>query len=524
MFFKKRTPAKAKGGKGQKDSVDMLLLTPDGLPPGLNDDVVRGVYKNKQINSNVNAMVYMHLGTKILDYLLYKQVINYGDDNDKTEEAAEIVKKNKKFINRMTLSHEKGETVDFESFEVEIQEQAKSTLAKLVALLLNGDKRLGGPEAELAAPVPFAVKAAIALCINSLMRFFDRENPYQSECDELIHLMAQEEPTESYEEFFDYLKAAIAQGNGTRTYRYKRLAVASIVGLMVSQPGQESIEERITDSLNRHGHLDGSLLSFDDLPQFQESFENLDCMFNAENLSLMKQGGGFAALAWTSLAYLLGNFETTPELNRVIDEIVSKSDSASGIDAEHAMRLSEREMITKFLGFLKIELASIVRGFIDGSDRKTQSDRVRALRTNLVHLATMLDAVANSQTLVALDGGEEEGETTVNVIPIEPADQQKIRIFCEILSQRFSSLTKHGFVVLSDTDIPRTDKRVPFYDKTLDELKQLRKDVRNNIAKSAVEEMDETFEMAWKLLLFHNQVAMHRYALNEAEMFQEAGA
>jgi len=526
------------------------------LPPELTDKQIHDRFGKKLINVNLNALVHIQLATKILEYLVSRRVINFGEKIDKTDVANRIIKTNKAFVDKLTQNHEKGVINDFDAFSSEVQERVEETASKLIAILMTGDRRLGNADSELAAPVAYPVKVVIALTVDDLMRLFGRENPIQDKCNSYIVKEVDQEGLEGFEDFFNYLKGHIKQGNGTRSYKYLRIASASVFSLSRSGSGIDVVHGQVTDSIVKSGStIEGDQIDFSDLPSFEEEYENLNALFNNEEMKLAVHGGAFVCLAHAGLAYVRDYFEPTPDMQKRIDELFATGAvSANMSPAERDMAKSRagQEGFDK----LRIDLEGVVRGFVDGHDGRSPEERLRFVRPHMVKAAELLSALANSEKVrnkgrLRMERGQliNDEETSINENfvaeissladevdrasrefaesyestekKLDDSQQQQVRAFCAHLAELLEAIAGDGHVTVSDIEIPPTDGRIPFFLNFMHDIDGLKRRIRDAQTNKTILDKEPEggglsptgmFELAQKLTQFLNNASFHTIA------------
>ncbi|MBL8672704.1 MAG: hypothetical protein JNK11_18745 [Alphaproteobacteria bacterium] len=554
------------------------LLGSSGPPPGLTDEMIRAKFRDRPINANVNALAHLHLGGKALEYLVDRQIINYGDGVTKMQEARAIARGVNAFIDRWTKKHQAKESLDVDEFKVGIQDQVKAVIDKLAAILVAGEKKLGSADAELANPMAYPLKVMIALVIDDLCRLFATPNKIQQKCDEYILPEKNVEDNEVYGDFMKFLKAGITRGNGTNAHKYLRIAVCSIGLLSRDGGGIDAIQMRVKASLADHGALRNDALEMSDIPDFQEVYDNLNAMFNNEELSLKGDGGAFSVLGCMAMAYFRDHLELKGELKRKIDTVIA--DIQELRDAKSASEnLSEDEQIAGFFTRVRAELQSLVKGFADGSDGRTTEDRQRTLRNYLTFASRLLEAFGDAPEIVnkgriVVERGMIRNDTAqsinekmveelqlkkaydakavseeaiaiaqnfeAKVAKLEPPHQQQIRFLAQQLKEMFTEVSTHATVMVSDKEIPPAEARIPYFKEATDDLAQMKKDVLRNMAQTAMptlagksgttslgapgtltaasqKAIDAIWERAMNLILFHNHAIFLRMKQWEKE-------
>lgn len=526
------------------------------LPADLSDQQIHDRFGKKLINVNVNALVHIQLATKVLEYLVSRRVINFGENTDKTDVANQIIKKNKAFVDKLTQNHEKGVVNDFDEFSSEVQERVEETATKLMAILMTGDRRLGNADSELAAPVHYSVKVVISLTIDDLLKLFGRENPIKEKCDSYIAKEVDQEQLEGFEDFFNFLKAHIKQGNGTRSYKFLRIASASVFSLSRSGNGIDTVQGQVNDSIVQSGKpLESEEIDFSDLPSFEEEYENLNCLFNDEELRLTTHGGAFVALAAAGLAYMKELFEPTPEVRARIEALFAAGISTANLspaERDIAKATAGQEGYEK----LRVDLEVVARGFVDGHDGRSQDERLRAARPHIVKVADLLGTFATSDRIsnegrLRMERGllVNDEEKSINeqhveeltqlaenldklskefVDTYEPTQsklddnqQRQVRAFCLHLSGLLDAIAGDGFVAISDRTIPPTENRIPFFQNYVGLIDQLKRSIRDDqndktLSTKAPEDSglsaNDMFDLAKKLSQFLNNASFHTAA------------
>ncbi|MEM6491304.1 MAG: hypothetical protein AAF684_05290 [Pseudomonadota bacterium] len=273
MFgFLKKTPASAKANKAAaqtpETAADAAAPEEEGGTPRTPE--LERKFADRPTNANVAALVHLYFATRLLEWLVLRGIINFGEGVTKSEEAKALAKANLVFINDLTAAHAKHAT-DFEEFRVGIQDRATETTKKLAALLRAADQRVGSPESELAEGLPWPAKTYIAVALDGFASLFAFPNPEADACKRMRSdgtAMANED---AHEAFTAELLDAIARGNGAKSYAFIRMAGFSVAHLSATVEGRENVAYRVAKSIEEHGALDSSLMRFDDVPDDVET-------------------------------------------------------------------------------------------------------------------------------------------------------------------------------------------------------------------------------------------------------------
>jgi len=470
------------------------------LPRGLDPKTVKRAFPDREVNVNVATMVHLHLGAKILDHLTEREIINFGVDSDKTEDAKAVSKQVKRFLNRLTLAHERQETLSFDEFANEVQGHADAMAQKLFAILETGEKRLGSPESELAQPLSQGMKSLIALDLRGLSELFSIGGEKQRAIE--AHIDKRGQANDPVAQFVAELTNTIQNGNGTKSYRYIRMAAASIAELSRDEMGMGEVEERVGRSIEKHGSLSNELMSFKDVPEFDEEIENLDCLFDMENLTVEKYGGAMALAAFGALEVIATNLAHTDELDRAIDNVAAllSDEEWSALTAGGA---SEQDALSSFSAFLSNGCKRLASGFSGRPDDRTPTTRLKAFQAVIGRAAELLKAVSDVT-----------GYTTAQDEPLSESKAQRMRLFFDVMAGRLASAAEHGAVMLSDRDIPHAVNGVALLDAMLAAVdagvRQELKDTPPGAKPPSGVTLPQSGEMAKKLLQFFSHTALHK--------------
>lgn len=446
MLFKKpKDQPRAKPGKPK-------------LPKNLTPDYVRRAFPDREMNVNVATMAHLHLAAKILDHLVEREIINFGTETNKTEEAKEVSKQIKRFLNRLTLAHERGETLSFEEFGQEVQGEADAAAVKLHAILDQGDRRLGAEDAELAQPLSQGMKCLIALTLRGVADLFAIAGEKRAAIEAHIDKRGQE--GDAVGAFVKELQETIPNGNGTRSYRYLRIAAASIAELSRDGEGAADVGRRVGAAIEAHGTLAHDLMSFADVPEIEETIENLDCLFDMETLTVDKHGGAMALAAAAIFDGLRIGLTQTDDFKRAVDAAAAALDDDTWT-ALIGKGASEREALENYSDFLHTECLKLAADFAGSGLMHTTQSRAKAFQNVVGQSAAVFKSVSDSATFC-----ERGGEAMAD------AKALRLRLFLEIAAGRLESAAKFGSVMLSDRDIPHAQSKSPLVEQMIHELGQ----------------------------------------------------
>lgn len=488
MFSKKKPAAAMAAPKGAK------------LPRGLDPKTVKRAFPDRAVNVNVATMVHLHLGAKILDHLTEREIINFGVDSNKTEEAKAVSKQVKRFLNRLTLAHERAETLSFGEFANEVQGHADAMAMKLFAILESGDRKLGSADAELAEPLSQGMKSLIALDLRGLSELFSIGGNRQRAIEAHIDKRGQE--NDPVVQFISDTIATIQNGNGTRSYRYIRMAAASIADLSRDEMGMGEVEARVGHAIEQHGTLSNDLMSFKDVPEFEEEVENLDCLFDMENLSVEKYGGAMALSAYAALEVIATTLRHDDELDRAIDNVAAllSDEEWSALTAGGA---SEQDALSSFSAFLSAGCKRLASGFSGRPDDRTPTTRIKAFQSIVGRAAELLKAVSDVTRY-----------TTIADETLSEGKAQRMRLFFDVMAGRLASAAEHGAVMLSDRDIPHAVNGVVLLESmtlAVDAgVEQELKDTPPGVKPPSGVTLPESGAVAKKLLDFFSHTALHK--------------
>ena len=535
-----------------------------GLPVGLSDQQIHVRYAKKPMSTAVNALVHLQLGTRMLEYLTEKRIINYGLRVYKVEEAMTIVRANRAFIDRVTRAHERGRSVPTEIFVADIKALVKKTVDKLAAILVAGKVKLGSAESELATTLPYPLKVNIALLIDNLCKMFDVENEIEEKCNEYIVAEKNLNGTDLYADFLDYLKVGIWWGNGTKSYQFIRVAVASFVSLSRDNTGVDKIHERVRASIDETGTLDNANLEFEEIPEFEEKPENMHALFPDEEVDLNTRGGSFAIICAVILDYHRKNLEFFMPDRKAILDVAGRS-SASEKGGDDAIRETNA-----VFDRIRLEVTNIARGYVDGSDGRTSVDRARDLRERLERTADILQILAKANRIqnqgrIVEHLGQITNDTSTSIndeivnqflqMTDEDAEklqeeidaffstydpknqnlnefhQMQIRCFYLEIEKIFRSLVQTGVVRLNDKEIMPSETRLPYFRQTMLDMHAIKKDIRQNLVGTQdfrtgkldkQVTVDNMAQLAEKMLAYLNNVSIHAAKLHFKAREKEA--
>lgn len=517
-----------------------------GLPIGVTDLQIHNRYANKSITLKFNALLHLHLGTKVLEYLVKKNYINYGPKIFRIEECNTIIRKNRRFIDALTLAHEKGAHIDGELFAKKIHSLTQPTLNKLVAILLTGKSKLGSQECELAQQLPYPLKVIVALAIDNLCKIYYVDNEVESKCNEYITSDKKLDDTEIYNDFLEFMKSGIWWGNGTKAYRAIRISVASYVSLSRNNAGVDKILERVQTSIDDSNPLLTDALEFEDLPEFEEQFDNMHALFNDEEIDINNRGACFAVIACVGLMYHRRHLEMFASERADILYLLGKENEAKS-GGEAAIQALDAQF-----NRLKFEFITIIKGYVDGSDNRTGLERTRDLKSALKKTAEIFtifamakkirnrgrivehmgqvtndltasinDDVANKYLTMSDDDiAEHEEEMDKFFSTYDPKvsllnefHQSLIRQFYIRIVTIFTDLNETGHVIISDKKLMPSQTRLPYFQDAVKSLVEIKKEVfdnllvkkdfrTENIDKTKV--LTDTLELSKNLLLYLN--------------------
>ena len=519
----------------------------------LKDEQISKRYTDRNLNINLNALVHLQLASKILEYLIKRRVINYGGNTDKTHIAQKIIKDNMAFLEELTQKHEKGDIVDFDSYVVNAQERVQETVAKLVAILMTSERRLGGEQSELAAPVSYPVKMIIAVTIDDLTRLFEQNNPIEAKCQEYIGKPIDSKFKDSMEDFIVYLKDAIQKGNGTKSHKFLRIASTAVISLCRSVDGMALVRNKVDQSVSlseSEGTGKKIALDFSDLPDFEEIYENFNALFRDEELRLDIEGGSFCILAAATLQFIAKNFHHFPELETRMEELFADDSAFAGMSPAER-DLAKGKGSIKGMKNLVTELEKLTVGWIDSSEALNIEERIQKIRPYLDKIVALLEAFCKSRELqvkgkLISDMGQiyrvEESDIAASQLKIlDPPtespkntkddkkivankdgkltlDQKKqVFTFCMQLACMLRDLNKDGYVLVSDVEIPPSLNRVPMFSNFMNILEatrsQIRRHLKNKSRYDAAIDGDKSgqqvIELAQKLCLYLNNASLH---------------
>ncbi len=485
-----------------------------GLPIGVSDQQIHNRYANKSITLKFNALLHLHLATKVLEYLVQKNYINYGPKIFKIEECNAILRKNRRFIDALTSAHEKGSHIDGELFAKKVHTLTQPTLNKLVAILLTAKSKLGSAESELAQQLPYPLKVIVALAIDNLCKIYYVDNEVASKCNEYITSGKKLDSTEIYNDFLDFMKAGIWWGNGTKSYRAIRISVASYVSLSRNNSGVDKILDRVQSSIDESSPLLTDALEFEDLPEFEEQHDNMNALFNDEEIDLNNRGATFAVLACVGLQYHRRHLEMFASERADILYLLGKE-----TEAKTGGELAIQALDAQF-NRLKFEFITIIKGYIDGSDNRTGLERTKDLKASLKKTADIFtifamakkirnrgrivehmgqvtndlrssinDEVANKYLTMSDDDITEYTEEMdkffstydPKVSYLNEFHQSLIRQFYIRLVTIFTNLNETGHVTISDRKLIPSQTRLPYFQDAVKNLAELKKETFDNL-------------------------------------------
>jgi len=403
-------------------------------------------FADRPTNANVAALVHLYMGTRLLELLVRRGVINFGEGVTKSDEATALAKANLSFINELTTAHAKHAT-DFEEFRVGIQDRASETTRKLAALLRAADQRVGSPDSELAEGLPWPAKTQIAIALDGLAALFGVDNP---EADACKRMRADATPMEeeAHKAFVDELLDAIARGNGAKAYAFIRMAGYSLAHLAATPDGRSAIAERIAKSIAEHGALDSSLMRFDDVPDdIEKEFENPNALFSKETVGLERRAAAYAAVAGAMVGWMRGTLAANAE---VAVALASAGVAAADDAAEDAKADLQFDLLAK-------QLAEAGAPIVDAGGKVESAAALAPLRDAMKTTAAALVAAAKAADLGLKDG---EDAKAVGVA----------RYFAGVAASTLSAAAAKGEAELNDRPIPHAEARPAGFEAAVEAL------------------------------------------------------
>lgn len=400
-------------------------------------------FADRPANANVTAMVHLYVGSRLLELLVRRRIVNFGEGVSKSDEATALVKANLSFINELTSAHAEKAT-DFEEFKVRIQERALETTLKLAALLRAADQRVGSPESELAEGLPWPAKTQIAIALDGVATLFGVPNP---EAEASARMRADATPMaeeEIQKAFLDDLLDAIARGNKSKAYAFIRMAGFSLAQLAASPDGRSAIGDRVAKSVADHGALDSSLMRFDDVPDdIETEIENADALFTKETISLERRAAAYAGVGNALTAWVEAILAPNADVVAALAAAGLDADGAD-VDAKAAAQLAQ----------LKAQIAEAAAPIV-AADGKVESVAMLApLRAALATVSAGLMAMAN-------------GEEVILKLAPGPGGIPVVRQFAEMIAAVLATAAEKGEVEFDDSDIDHSEHRPGGFDTAI---------------------------------------------------------
>lgn len=458
-------------------------------------------FVERPTNTNVVALVHLYVASRLLEALIERRIINFGEGVRRIEEATALTKENFSFINTLSQSHMQKAT-DFEEFRVGIQERVRQSAGKLAALLNASETRIGGPKSELAEKLPEAFKNHIALLLSGLDALFDITNPAAEECARVVAERRAVDAEDAHCSFVDMLRDAINRGNGTKSYGFIRIAGYSYVWLGAGPEGRRLIFRRIADAIETHGVLDNSLIRFDDIVIENEQFENLEPLFAGETFAFDAHAAAFCAISEALLAWLRQCWRPVGECvaavgggGALIAELNLDPASAAGMEAEDLADLLLRR--------LKTTLSETGKPVFDPGDRARRGEKVAALSAEIRRFAAALGGFARAaQVAPATQDMEKIGD-------------RGVQAFAAVASETLKDAVKRGAVTLDDRRIRHSERRPAGFDALIGALRGQQRELkaaffavdgdRDQVAAMAA--LDAEFALAERMLTLFSHVA-----------------
>jgi len=434
----KKKEAEPKRASGQKPAA-----AAKAAPKTPRSAELDGKFVDRPANANVTALIHLYVGTRLLELLVRRRIVNFGEGVTKSDEAMALAKANLSFINELTSAHAEKAT-DFEEFKVRIQERALETMLKLAALLRAADQRVGSPESELAEGLPWPAKTQIAVALDGVAALFGVANPEAEASGRMRADSASMENEEIHKALLDELLDAISRGNGAKAYTFIRMAGFSLAQLAGTSDGRAAIGARVAQSIADHGALDSSLMRFDDVPDdIETGVENTNALFSKEVISLERRAAAYAAVANALVGWLRVILAPNADLVAALSAAGISADGAD-VDAKAAAQLDQ----------LAEQIAEAAAPIVEADGKVGSAAMLTPLRATLATVSAGLMAMA-------------KGEEVILQLAPGPGGIPVVRRFAELIATVLSTAADKGEVEFDDSDIEHSEHRPGGFDTAL---------------------------------------------------------